>query len=548
MKKRVLPLFLALVLCLGLLPHAALAAEGDFNINENGVLTRYTGSGGDVVIPNGVTAIGSYAFESCTNLTSVTIPDGVTSIGQSAFYYCTSLTSVTIGNGVTSIDVGAFVGCTSLTSVTIPNGVTSIGRNTFNGCTSLTDVTIPDSVTSIGDAAFSGCTSLTNVTIPDSVTSIGIQAFYNCTNLTDVAIPDGVTSIDAGVFNGCTSLTNVTIPDSVTSIDYQAFYNCTNLTGVTIPNSVTSIDGRAFLGTPWLQSLGDFAIVNGILLKYQGSDTNVTVPNSVTSIGTYAFQSCTSLTGVTIPNSVTSIGRDAFYYCTSLTDVTIPDSVTSIDYAAFSVCTSLTNVTILNGDAEIDETMFGKIPVTVSAPAGGKVEAYCDRNNIAFVALGSEPAAPAIPDEGTAYTGTQDVWVGDGAVTLHAYILRDEKGDDMNFVKIRDVAAILNGTAAQFEIGWDGSINLEAGKPYTTATGAELTQVFQGDQPYHVGSYPVNVNGVPVSLTTIILTDSGEGEHNYVKLRDLAEALNFNVGWTAETGVTIYPDQPYVKP
>ena len=75
--------------------------------------TKYEGH---IVLPstvNGysVTSIGEYAFQNCTNLTSITIPEGVTSIGSSAFYYCTGLTSVTIPEGVTSIGGRAFSGC-----------------------------------------------------------------------------------------------------------------------------------------------------------------------------------------------------------------------------------------------------------------------------------------------------------------------------------------------------------------------------------------------------------------------------------------------------
>ena len=103
---------------------------------------------GNVVIPEEVTymnrtrkvtSIGSWAFEDCSGLTSVTIPNSVTSIGESAFYYCSSLTSVTIPNSVTSIGNYAFYNCSGLTSVTIGNSVTSIGYNAFAFCTNLTD-------------------------------------------------------------------------------------------------------------------------------------------------------------------------------------------------------------------------------------------------------------------------------------------------------------------------------------------------------------------------------------------------------------------------
>lgn len=82
----------------------------------------------NVVIKDGVTNIGSYAFCDCSRLTSVVIPNSVTSIGDLAFYYCSSLTSVTIPNSVTSIGDWVFFNCTSLTSVEIPNSVTSIGE------------------------------------------------------------------------------------------------------------------------------------------------------------------------------------------------------------------------------------------------------------------------------------------------------------------------------------------------------------------------------------------------------------------------------------
>ena len=86
----------------------------DFVI-KNGVLTKYTGPGGDVAIPEGITKIGWNAFEGCANLTSVTIPAGVTEIGGGAFDGCAKLTSVTIPEGVTEIERSAFDGCKKLT-------------------------------------------------------------------------------------------------------------------------------------------------------------------------------------------------------------------------------------------------------------------------------------------------------------------------------------------------------------------------------------------------------------------------------------------------
>ena len=158
----------------------------DYEIHDNKAPWRiYQDKIEKVVIKDGVTNIGSYAFYYCENLTSVTIPNSVTNIGNAAFWG-SGLTSIEIPNSVTSIGDGAFGSCSGLTSITIPNSVASIGDATFSNCTSLTSIEIPNSVTSIGIGAFASCSGLTSVTIPSSVTSIGRYAFYGCSGLSSI--------------------------------------------------------------------------------------------------------------------------------------------------------------------------------------------------------------------------------------------------------------------------------------------------------------------------------------------------------------------------
>ncbi|MCL2086426.1 MAG: leucine-rich repeat protein [Oscillospiraceae bacterium] len=459
-KKRIMSLFLATVIAIsfisgGMLSASAEASGDGWSLDGDGLLTIMSNTGmmnwinngrshnreavRIVVIQNGVTSIGSWAFDGCTGLTSVTIGNGVTSIGNWAFAYCTALTEITIPDSVTSIGSSAFSGCAKLTSVTIGNSVTSTVEGAFFGCTALTEIkvsadnqnysdidgvlfnktattllqyppgkqgsyTIPDNVTSIGVRAFGYCTGLTSVTIGNAVTSIGDFAFQYA-GLTEITIPDKVTGIPNQAFSGCAGLTSVTIGNGVTVIGYAAFSGCTRLTEITIPDSVTSIEASAFSDTAFLNNQPDGVVYAGNwVIKYKGSmpsNTSVILrndtrgvadsafqnqlnlsemhlPDSVESIGHSAFDGCTGLMEIEIPNGVTSIGAYAFNRCTGLTEIIIPDSVTGIDRGAFSGCTGLTEIIIPDGVITIGERAFSYCTGLTSVTIGNSVTSIGD--------------------------------------------------------------------------------------------------------------------------------------------------------------------------
>ncbi len=408
MKKQVLSLLLALSLCLGLLPTATLAAEeSDFTI-EDGVLTRYNGPGGDVVIPDGVTSIGDDAFKRCYDLTSVTIPEGVTSIGEGAFEICTHLSSVSFPESLRSIGKEAFSGC-ALKAVVLPRDLETLGDYAFESCEDLTDVTIGRVAATCG-YVFSGCSSLTSVTlleeletlpeetlrkvlypdfrigqsksvrtgqtytslfeytgtashveIPEGVTGISNQAFRDCANLTSVTFPKSLTYIDGQyIFGGCTSLTELAVPDWITEINALAFarssiqrlYLPTHLmdASLTLPAGCVKIGPDDSVGS-------DCLVRDGKLIEYMGSGGRVVIPDGVTEIPQSIFQNNTAITQVVIPGSVTTISNRAFSGCTGLTEISIPDGVGAIYSGAFSGCSSLSHVDLPSSVA-VDRSAF----------------------------------------------------------------------------------------------------------------------------------------------------------------------------------------------
>ena len=148
------------------------AAEGKIFTQDERIRLFGVNPQGKLVIPDGYTEIGKYAFRFCEQLTDVIIPDSVTRIGDDAFEGCTKLSNITIPDSVKRIDWGAFSVCKSLTHITIPDSVIRIGAYVFNFCIGLTSVTIPDSVELIGGYAFYNCRNLKSIEFEGDINSI----------------------------------------------------------------------------------------------------------------------------------------------------------------------------------------------------------------------------------------------------------------------------------------------------------------------------------------------------------------------------------------
>ena len=410
--KRMISIFVALVMMIGLLPIMASAATsgscGDnatwsydvatqtLTISGTGAMYdyeydkrpwyEYEDSITTVVVNSGITYLGNNVFNNFENLVNATLPESVTSVGTNVFRYCKKLEALTLPNKLQAIGAYMFYGCRKLNNILIPESVTQISDNAFLDCSAFTTFNVPKNVRTIGADLWLGCTSLAFITvdkdnayfendsngvlydkgkstlifyppasvlesyqIPYSVKKVEDSAFYNCDNLTEISLPN-VTTIGDGAFFDCGNLTEISLPN-VTMICDAAFFKCYNLTEISLPN-VTTIGDSAFSDC--------------------GNLTEISLPN-VTTIGDSAFSYCGYLTEISLHN-VTTIEKNAFQYCYSL--LTVHYLGTKEDWSKVSI-----NTTTSDNESLINATRHycteGERTESTCSEEGKKGDWYC---------------------------------------------------------------------------------------------------------------------------------------------------------------------------
>lgn len=150
---------------------------------------KYTGTKIEkVVIGDGITNIGSYAFFDNNKLTEVKIGKKVKEIGNYAFGYCYALKKLTLGDKIEKIEDGAFYRCSSLKEIDLSENVQSIGKYAFFECKALEKATLGDNLQEIGEQAFYGCGKLKNIYFGEALQTIGESAFFECFNLKTIKL------------------------------------------------------------------------------------------------------------------------------------------------------------------------------------------------------------------------------------------------------------------------------------------------------------------------------------------------------------------------
>lgn len=322
-----------------------------------------------ITLPQTIRKIGSYAFCACTNVKEVTVPVQAI-IGTKAFSQCTSLLkfgftyneNLLEGPVLSNVGAFAFEGCSSLTEIELPDSVNEIGTGAFSECTSLAEFDFPDNVTTIEDSTFFGCSALDMEKLPDQITEINDAAFSGCTSLSVSEIPLGVTRLGDQAFSGCTAIENINVPSSISSIGAGVFSNCTSLESATVPDNLKSFGDSMFSGCTSLESCNIpsrlEAFGNGTFASCGKLDFDDEIPAAISSIGSSTFYNCTSLSDFNFNENISTIGDYAFMGCSSLDFDELPSSLASIGTAAFANCSSLSKIEIPASVTEISASAF----------------------------------------------------------------------------------------------------------------------------------------------------------------------------------------------
>lgn len=256
----------------------------------------------NLVIPQGVNAIATYAFHRYKGLETLKIDTNVSAIGRHAFSQCSNLTSVEITGNVSRIDSSAFQSCSKLVTVSLPASVDTIGPSAFASCSSLTEFAFPPNVRNIPRGALQQCSKLQRVVLGSMVETIGQTAFNNCKVLKEINFPAALRAIGSNAFNNCSSLENINLPLLCSDVRHNAFNN-----------------------TKWLNAQPEGMVYAGyVAYTYKGTmpeNFNLVLRDSIVGIAQYAFYNQKNLTKVTLPFTMYDLGGWCFSQCSNITEV-----------------------------------------------------------------------------------------------------------------------------------------------------------------------------------------------------------------------------------
>ncbi len=503
---------------------------------------------------------------------NVTIPEGITKIGSSAFSSCEELTSVELPDSVTAIGSDAFSGCSSLKKINIPDSVEIIEESAFQYCASLPEIILPFGITEIKSYTFKNCSGLKTVNIPDNVEVIGMYAFQNCSSLDEIKLPEWLKKIQEGAFSGCKSLTSIDIPEYVTEINSKIFSNCGNLERINVSEDnldYKSIDGCLYNGQ------------GTVLCVCPGAKTEIKIPDGVSYIGNAAFSDCNKLSEVKIPWSVICIGDSAFGGCNGLTSISLSENITEIWDFAFIGCENLRSINIPSGVTRIprwtflnckslervsiaaeeimigDKAFYGCSSLTGISFQGeiGRVgsETFKGCDNLTFYGKSSSNVESRAKAEGVYFSAAEEPWTVPSDISVCKIALEQNSFPYTGSAQTPEVY-LENGDNAleenkDYTVSYKDNINVGTGQVIITGTGNYTGTVIQeftitGTQPG--GADPGNpdtditnptakeLSSCQITVTPVSYTYDGTAKTPAVTVKDGTATLKAGTHYKTE--------------
>lgn len=326
----------------------------------------------------------SYAHDLYLNgekLTQVVIPEGVSKIGTSAFCKLSSMRRLEIPTSVTSIGDEAFSGCGAIDRLDIPDleswmsiDIQGKGSNPMgfarkiylDGTEMPSEFFIPETITTISANAFNGCLAITSVSIPSSVQTIGANAFAYCDSLEKVEIQDIAAWCNIAFENTMANpMSNGIHAHWYDEKETMVYVNGNLITQLEVPDGVTSIGNHAFAGATFghVKFPGTLVTIGDGAFEYSWLD-EVLFPENLSILGKSAFFNCESLKKVQINEGLEVIPELSFSNCINLSDVSMPSTVRKIESFAFEGCRSLTSLPMTDSLQVIEKGAFLQIGIT----------------------------------------------------------------------------------------------------------------------------------------------------------------------------------------
>ena len=299
-----------------------------------------------ISLPDGITYIGTYAFNGCLKVKEVVIPEGVTAIGNYAFTNCQTVKSYTFPSTLQSVGNGMFSNNYAIREI-IANGTIppDMHENKLNqGASFKIDVYVPEGSIPAYEASW----GTTYYTFHNPKNSCGTNllwsydasthalTFYksdpskpatmkNFVNIRDY--PQFFNTPDAPWYQYHDEIASISLPEGLTNIGTMAFVNCSTIVAdVVLPSSVVTIEELAF--------------------GYCHAIPSIDIPEGVQSIGTKAFVGCSALDTIAIPAGISTIKESTFEWCSGLTHIVIPATVQTIELSAFTNCANLVRIDV----------------------------------------------------------------------------------------------------------------------------------------------------------------------------------------------------------